>query len=86
MDSCSDDTGRTVMAKRSDNILLLALSEKEAATLRNIVDIPLTEGGGRGRVVFFVAVVLLLAGCLAFGLLRPERVRAIVESVMLLVR
>lgn len=74
------------MAKRSDNILLLALSEKEAATLRNIVDIPIAENGGRGRLVFIVAFVLLLAGCLAFALLRPERVRAIVESVMLMVR
>src|SRR3546814_1312517 len=75
--SCSDTTERPAMKKNPDNTLLLVLSEKEAAIVRNIVETPLAEPGGRTRLILVLAVAVLLAGCLAVGLSHPELVRAI---------
>src|SRR3546814_19776576 len=57
-ESCSDTTERPAMKKNPDNTLLLVLSEKEAAIVRNIVETPLAEPGGRTRLVLVLAVAV----------------------------
>jgi hypothetical protein len=75
------------MANRTDD-LLLVLSQKEASMLRDIIGPEEDDGAliGKTRIIQAVIAGLLLAGIISFGLLHPELVRALVESVMLLIR
>lgn len=74
------------MANKTDD-LLLVLSQKEASMLRDIIGpdnaAPLLS---RARMLQAVAAGLVLAGAISFGLLQPDLVRRLAESVMLLIR
>lgn len=56
--------------------------------LRDIIGPEEDDGAliGKTRIIQAVIAGLLLAGIISFGLLHPELVRALVESVMLLIR
>lgn len=73
------------MPKRSDDTLLLVLSDKEASILRDIVDPPLAAGD-KARLLQITIAILLLAvlALVAIGLFQPRLARVIAETLALL--
>ncbi|MBC7950375.1 MAG: hypothetical protein H7Z12_00955 [Rhodospirillaceae bacterium] len=69
------------MAKKTDNSLLLTLSEDEVVELLNIIDAPPEPSK---RSLWAGELIILLLGMLALGLIRPGLAAAIVEWATLL--
>ena len=65
------------MAKRSDDTLLLVLSDKEASILRDIVDPPLAAGDKARLLQITIAILLLLALLLVVGVIFVLRLNSV---------
>jgi len=73
------------MAKRSDDTLLLVLSDKDASILRDIVDPPLAAGDKARLLQITIAILLLFVlAVIAIGLFQPRLARMIAETLALL--